>query len=129
MELSTFVADTLKQIIKGVQEAQAAVPVDAAHINPLINHAAPAGKDFVFTHRGTIQLVNFDIAVSVTEGSNTAGKASVGVATAFGAGGSKESTSSEDHSSRIRFVVPLLLPSHPTTAAQRKSFEPPCPIG
>ena len=56
-----------------------------------------------------IQKLEFDVAVTATEGSEK--KAGIGVAMAmFGAGGQASSNTMNTSISRIRFTVPVILP-------------------
>ena len=110
MELDEFVAKTLEQIIKGVADAQNAVIRRAAKavINPYVGSAVPA--DWLDEGTGTlVQDVSFDVAVTVSESGKSGAGLQVG---AFGIGAQIGGGSDRAHSevSRIKFVVPVVLP-------------------
>jgi len=109
MQVNDFVATTLEQIVDGVRRAQAAVDKHGARINPPVR-AAPTGR---LGHNATLlQDVEFDIAVTVGESSQSGAGLRVGVPWI---GGGVEGGSNREQSavSRIRFVVPIALPRHP----------------
>ena len=62
MDLKTFVAETLKEIVAGVVEAQAADGGDA--INAELNHGGTLPGRLMRTYYGTFTCVDFDVAVS-----------------------------------------------------------------
>ena len=114
MDLRTFVAETLKQIVEGVDDAkkhlaagQTGAKVNAAYGSA---HGAP---------------VEFDIAVTVSnqsdDASSTNGKAKAGVISVFQAqvGASLESRSEarSEEVSRVRFTVNLTQPADVTPAS------------
>jgi hypothetical protein len=109
MQLDDFVATTLKQIVVGVTTAQVAVDEHGAKINPSVRSGTPGRFD---PQTGThIQDVEFDIAVTVSEGEKSGAGIRVGVPWISGGveGGSDRQSSAV---SRIRFSVPVLLPKH-----------------
>jgi hypothetical protein len=99
MDLETFIAETLRQIIKGVQTAQHHDDCKEAQIHPV--------------HRdGTVRMrdIEFDVAVTVTEGSEK--KGGIGVFTgAFGIGAQANANTANSSVSRIKFGVPIILPT------------------
>ena len=106
MELKDFVAETLKQIVKGVKAAQQSKDCEGASVNP---------KGFVLNiSSGQTQRVSdpkpreidFDVALMVVEGSEK--KAGL---TVWGIGGGLSANSSNTSVSRIRFSVPVILPA------------------
>ena len=110
MQIDDFVATSLEQIISGVRRAQKATMESGARINPQVESALASHLDF---ESGTVlQDVVFDIAVTAQEGAKSG--AGLRVA-AFGIGGGVEAGSDKQHSavSRIKFIVPIVLPKHP----------------
>ncbi len=108
MELQTFIAETLRAIIDGVHAAQGAT-TNKGH-NAFIN---PAPNDTV-THTWPPQEVEFDVAVTVSGGSNLEGSSGARLKVpVFQIGASVKGASSETDSrtSRVRFKVPVSLPS------------------
>jgi hypothetical protein len=112
MDLKTFVAETITQIIEGVKGAQEGAKQLGGHVNPLI--AGPVApelmkhKMFVATG-GVAQFVEFDVAVTATEGSGSKGGVGI-VVGAFTLGSTGESRGEHTASSRVRFAVPVTLP-------------------
>jgi len=118
MELKEFVTESLGQIIAGVREAQKAAGKEGNMINP----------GFLSTESGTripdgllvastgstgwvISVVNFDVAVRVTDGKSSSGKASLSIFS-VGADGEMKRENSSSSVSRIQFNVPVALPVH-----------------
>lgn len=119
MELQQFVSESLRQIMAGIVDAQKAVE----DIGGLI---APSNSDYQYDKAGTryvqppgrdkppreMTVIDFDVAVTVTEGSQS--KGGVGVVMAVLAlGGSRQSEATAESVSRIKFGVPVSLPTHP----------------
>jgi hypothetical protein len=94
MDLKDFVSETLKQIIDGVKDAQQTANTKGAVIVPYSQGA---------------EKIEFDVAVTAVEGTETAGKAGISV-WSIGAGVSGKSESSTSTVSRIRFSVAVELP-------------------
>ena len=106
MNLKDFVAESLKQIVAGVSEAQEAI--GKGIINPILDTSdrgvAPAKPTVSINgyELGVLETVEFDVAVTVAkEGANKAGIAVF--AGWFGAGGQRESTKSDIVASRLKF--------------------------
>lgn len=111
MDLQEFVKQTLTQIIEGVTDAQKQVSEKGGEINPHINtsHEQLGKQGFLFSSEGPVQIVKFDVALTVGEGKGT--KGGIGVfAGVVGLGSSGESSSENSSVSRVEFSVPLLLP-------------------
>lgn len=113
INLQDFVEATLLQIITGVHSAQKECDVPGATINP--GSVSPYGPTAsVQSHyrdrQGQeVRPVEFDVAVTAAEGTATKGSGGINIGVvSFGAKGSAD-TSSET-TSRIRFVVPIVLP-------------------
>ncbi len=115
VDLRTFVAETISQIIEGVEEARARA-TGGAVVNPPLVHldSATLGKQGLLLATGrsheAAQLVQFDVAVTATEGKGT--KAGVGVVLgvlSLGAGGQSQAETSA--ANRVKFCVPITLPN------------------
>ena len=111
MKLEDFVAESLKQIIKGVASAQEYGSSVNANINPISArvHSSTEGQAYCSNTNVPLQHVAFDIAVSIseeqvsTDGDNVVGSIAV----------SASNTTNLQNSSisRIKFEVPILLPT------------------
>jgi hypothetical protein len=108
MDLESFIAETLRQIVKGVKTAQSHVDCKGARINPDTIENKPAGQTLYRGER--IERIEFDVAVTVSEGKEKQGKGSIGVASILGVAGQASSTASSSSVSRIKFEIPLIFP-------------------
>jgi hypothetical protein len=112
MDLQDFVAQTLCQIVEGVKTAQEKVKASGAVVNPHLNsgHEQLGKAGFLFTSDGPAQVVQFDVALTVMEGTGT--KGGIGVfAGAINLGSGGQSKAENTSVSHVKFSVPLLLPS------------------
>ncbi|MBN2024019.1 MAG: hypothetical protein JW809_14640 [Pirellulales bacterium] len=110
MDLETFVAESLRQIITGIQAAQQSPDCQEARINPATLKNKKARREVYLQE--TPRLIEFDVALTVTEDKEK--KAGVGViAGAFGVGGQAQSTTSNTSVSRVKFSVPVVFPQLP----------------
>ena len=104
MDLQTFIAETLSQIISAVSKAQKSTQDLGANINPDVRWPTYAALA-----ENQIQKVQFDVAVTATEGKGQ--KAGIGVVMAiFGGGAQASSNTMNTNVSRVKFAVPLILP-------------------
>jgi len=111
MELRDFIEETLTQIVEGVKAAQGRAKDQGARVNPHLTTSADlAAKQGILIASGSAaQLVQFDVAITVKEG--TATKGGIGVALGVVALGSTGQSQAESASvSRVKFSVPLVLP-------------------
>ena len=111
MDLKEFVAQTLGQIIGGVKAAQAEATVLGGEVNPHLNttHSELGKQGFLWAGGRYAQVVQFDVALTVIEGTGT--KGGIGVfAGAINLGSSGESKAESTSVSRVKFSVPLVLP-------------------
>ncbi|MGD0078045.1 MAG: trypco2 family protein [Sedimentisphaerales bacterium] len=88
MQLKEFVSETIKQIIEGVKDAQQAAQTKGAVVVP---------------YSQVEEKIEFDVAVTAVEGTETSGKAGISV-WSIGAGVSGKSESSTSTLSRIKFL-------------------------
>lgn len=111
MKLDNFISETLKQIIKGVVEAQEYGHTQNANINPITTRFNGGAEGQLICRKTgmPLQKIGFDIAVTVTEELTSANDGeSVGSISVT----SMNSTSSQNSLvSRIQFEVPVLLPA------------------
>lgn len=113
MELKEFVARTLTDIIEGIQLAR-------ENIKPLSQHTrasiAPSsgyvGATTIHSSAGgtkLVEIVEFDVAVTASEGSEIGGKAGV-FAYVINVGSEGKKGSSTEAISRVKFSIPITLP-------------------
>lgn len=111
MELKDFIRVSLEQIAGGVHGAQTLVQGLGGYVNPIYSRTDEVLK--------RVQNVEFDVAIVVSESSNTEGGAKV---TVFGSsiGGKVEDGNKAETSSRLKFTVPVQLPlSRPEQGSSR----------
>ncbi len=117
MELSEFVEKSLNQIIDGVINAQKYAQEKGASVNPfgLDWKQEVRGQNLIVNTRIDQefelipQMIDFDVAVTVTEGGET--KAGIGVfAGAIGIGTQAKIDDTNTKVSRIKFTIPVTFP-------------------
>ena len=105
MELRTFIKTALLDIVGGVTDAQK--EITSGHIVP-----DGINRNFKAVEHGIseLQAVDFEVSVSAEETSGTEGK--LGVVTAFiGAGVAGKSTNESSNTSKLKFRIPIQLPT------------------
>jgi hypothetical protein len=116
MELKDFVRESLVQISNGISEASEELKDTSAHINPknvYVNSDNRQNYGRLVNDKSyypVVELIEFDVAVHASEGTETNGKIGISIGSiGLGVGGkSQESNRSE---SRIKFKVPVTFPT------------------
>ena len=114
MELREFISDVFASIIAGVSDAEAAAKEHGAVINP-------RGETTVYGRGGDMrtetkvktyehQSVDFDVALTVESSNSKDAGGKIAVMSA-GLGGNVASSSKNSSVSRIKFSIPIILPS------------------
>lgn len=117
MELKEFIAETLKEIIAGIKDAQTYANAQGALISPhtdVVGNSYQNSNEPVLYHfdgevNHLLQIVEFDVAI--TSSTKDTEKGGVGVVTAIlnvGVQGENQDTKSEV--SRIKFSIPVMFP-------------------
>jgi hypothetical protein len=104
MELKTFVAEALRQIIDGVKDAQAGDDGDLINASGFPSSAASENLARA-AGGGCFTKVSFDVAVAAETAGR--GKGSLEVFSVGIAGGAEHKTG---YVNRLSFAVPILLP-------------------
>jgi hypothetical protein len=115
MKLEDFISESITQIISGVKKAQDYASQNQALINPITLQQGKASGDSYYDSRTLrpAQVIDFDISVTTKEDGKVSGKAGVFVSVLkLGVEGS-EGTENQT-SNRIKFSVPILLPTQKT---------------
>ena len=115
MELQEFVAQALSQIIQGVKSVQQTSSEVGATINPGVPNRQLEEQGYLSTggipgeQNNMVLFVEFDTAVTVSEGDGVKAKAGINV---FGSNiGIGIGTTDESSTvSRLKFKVPIVLP-------------------
>ncbi len=112
MELKDFIKNTLSQIASGVVEAEKEISTLGGSVNPIGGYFAQdqlGGRRWSFKD-GIVEIVEFDVALTSSEKEGTAG--GIGVFLGGVHLGTKGTSGEEQvSSSRIKFSIPILLPS------------------
>ena len=104
MDLKTFVAETLRQLIEGVVEAQDHAGKHNARVCPQTS----TGTQSWGGH--PVDVVEFDVAITVTGGQETGGK--LGIAWGMiSLGKDKKETTTDTTVSRVKFTIPVGWPT------------------
>ena len=98
MKLDEFVRETLASLVDGVLQDQEAVAESGGRVNPTRRPSDP------------VQEVQFDVELATLDGSKTGGKLGIFVGP-IGVGTEGSSASSSRSVGRIRFAIPVELPS------------------
>lgn len=112
VKLEDFVKEVIVQIINGVKNSQEIARANNAQVNPTRLYKTDKGALVMADSHGfgIPQEIEFDIAISAVEKSDTKGGAGVfisaiGLGLQLGEGAEKRSTS------RVKFSVPIVFPS------------------
>lgn len=120
MDLRNFIKETLVQIAQGIEDASDALDDSAAVVNPRNVVGTQGSEDAKVygywventdrNYRRAVQEIEFDVAVTASEGTETKGGIGVMVGSiGLGTHGKSDATSASQ--SRIKFSVPMVLPS------------------
>lgn len=112
MELKSFVTQALCDVVQGVLDAQTSLGENGKYINPqLATEQGPLEKQGqqVSIYGQRVQQVEFDVAVTATEGTGTKGGIGV-VAGMLALGSQGQSSAEQSNASRIKFSVSICLP-------------------
>jgi hypothetical protein len=108
MKLDEFITQTINQIIDGVAASQEHAVEKAAWINPPI--IASRVMSLPESNLSPAQPIEFDIAITTTKTSEAKGGAGIFVA-GVGIGAQAEAGTAGMNVSRIKFTIPVILPS------------------
>lgn len=119
MELNEFVKQSLTQIVSGVKAAQDEIRSQGGYVNPAVFASSPGNAST--THFGSVSdgqnvlLVDFDVAVTVTEAVEGGAGGKLSVASFFKVEAAGKGSTANEATNRIKFKVPLALPVDPIT--------------
>lgn len=120
MELKEFIKESLSQIIDAVKETQEKYKDTNVVICPDNIQEVKSGLYILdeneydnYSSRSKVQNIDMDIAISVTE--KEGNKSGLGIAKIINAGISSENAQRNESISKIKFSIPIVLP---TTNAQ-----------
>lgn len=120
MELKEFIKESLSQIIDAVKETQEKYKDTNVVICPDNIQEVKSGLYILdeneydnYSSKSKVQNIDMDIAISVTE--KEGNKSGLGIAKIINAGISSENAQRNESISKIKFSIPIVLP---TTNAQ-----------
>ena len=106
MELQDFIKQTLVEIMNGVKDAQEATKDSGGYVAPKTTDLLKAAEVGITPRQG----VEFDVALTTSDAKGQ--KAGIGVFLgSFGVGGQNEAKAENLSHTRIRFSVPIALPT------------------
>ncbi len=110
MNVQEFIKETLTQIANSANEVNRAFESIGAYVPS----KCIKGNNVAIRTEGTLPrnvvLVDFDIAVTVTQSKETSGGGGISVASILKAGVQKEGSTENQEVNRIKFSIPLVLP-------------------
>lgn len=130
MKLKDFVAETLKELIGGVEEAQDFAAEKGAMINPPMTLAGATqieGPLYYYQSEDGMyyaQIIDFDVAISISNDTEGEVNGGIGVISGVFNVGAKSKASTKDsnnESSRVRFSIPVMFPLQKKVAPKQKS--------
>lgn len=114
MDIKDFIKESLLQIVDGITEANAALEAEGASIptSGVVGDGVlwSVVKDGKKDKAVQFMRVDFDLAVTVTQGDNIKAGGGVSIASLFNAGASSEESNQSQSVSRIKYTIPLELP-------------------
>ncbi|KAB4116157.1 hypothetical protein [Bacteroides uniformis] len=110
MELKSFIKSTITQIVESIEELNAELSSDTVIVNP--TDVKKADTPFINKNYKThsISNIDFDLTVSITDNAETGAKVGV-MASVIGLGASSKEGTQNASISKIRFNIPVMLPS------------------
>ena len=109
MEINTFIESVLIQIVEGTKNANQIIINSGATISSKDVRPLRDSTTYNFTNNKLVNLIEFDIALTVIENDKKNGTGGIKIAgIQFGAG--IESETNNQIISRIKFSLPLTLP-------------------
>lgn len=120
MNLQNFITESIVQIVRGIEAANVVLKDSTAVVSPKNVIPSDAERPHIFgflaepaaqnKYRTAVQCVDFDVAVYAEEGTETKGGIGLMVGT-VGLGSHGKSDKSQSSESRIKFTVPIILPT------------------
>lgn len=106
MDLSDFINETLKEMVKGVEKAQSELADSNVIVNP---QEAGKEKEEVKNSPHTVHYVGFEVVVSVEEQIKEGKKAGISIKV-VSANIGKSNEDKESKSTKVSFSIPIIYP-------------------
>ncbi len=111
MDIKDFVENTLVQIVEGINNANEKLKDQGAKITSKDVRALREGTTLNSRTGDLVNLIDFDVAVTVNEKDTADGGAGIKIA-GINIGGKLQNETSNQSISRIKFSIPLSLTPH-----------------
>lgn len=126
MELKEFVKETIVQVVEGIDEANVALWektafVASANLQTNKTFQSTVDKD---GRQHYVTDVEFDVAINVQNTETKEGRGKVEILTVLNVGGKGSCENTSSSTSRIRFSLPLALPTEPEEKLYRQPSAP-----
>jgi len=116
MNLQDFITETLVQIARGIEQAAEQLKGTKGLVNPRNVNTSTYAESGIYgfvdteqTFHKAVQKIEFDVAVTASTGTATKGGIGIMVG-AIGLGSQRQSEAQHSSVSRLKFVVPMVLP-------------------
>jgi hypothetical protein len=119
MNLQEFITETITQIIDGVVQSQKHAKESGAYVNVPVVSVGNKSYKIVDVSLPEPQIIEFDIAVGAIKSEETKGGMGIFVA-GIGIGYQEKEDSSGSELSRIKFSIPVVIPSQKETTGDDK---------
>lgn len=114
MELKEFISETIQQISLGVKDAMEKCSELDVIVNPDVTVGSNGDyfvpqKEIGVAMQRRVQVIDMDIAITVTESQGNAATGKIGVSI-FSISGETKGGKNTSNESRVRFSIPVCLP-------------------
>lgn len=125
MDLKDFIAASLTQIVEGVAQSAKAISDAGGAVSPAFSPSNLTERMGVTSdgNKTPVYAVSFDVAVVASSSDTLEGGARLSVASMFSAGGKMTGSEKEEVTSRIKFMIPLRLPTDPISLLAKEEHE------
>lgn len=115
MELKDFVAQTLVQIVEGIDQANDSLSNKSAFVASSNIKTSEDIKYYYDKDRTLhyVSNVDFDVAINIQDSQSKTGGANIEVFSVLNIGGKGEKGLINTSTNRIKFTLPLALPTEP----------------
>jgi hypothetical protein len=115
MELKDFVAQTLVQIVEGIDQANDSLSNKSAFV---VSSNIKTSEDIKYSFDKEriphyVSNVDFDVAINIQDSQSKTGGANIEVFSVLNIGGKGEKGLIDTSTNRIKFTLPLALPTEP----------------
>lgn len=112
MDIKDFIKESLLQIVDGISETNEALKEKGAYIptRMVVGEGVWGTLDMETNTTRHFMRVDFDLAVTVTQGDKIKAGGGLSIASLAKAGATSENCSQNEEISRIKYTIPIALP-------------------